>query len=139
MTDRKKDLLYLAILLALLILFFSKILLTGQIVRAPDITNEFYWTVKGFKEMRFLDLFRINLQPTWDMYMNGGTSEGGGTLSMQFLLYRSLIFRLIPAPANVAWFMVLHLFFGAAGTFLYCRAIGVGRLASLLGGLIFAI
>ncbi|MEI8356578.1 MAG: hypothetical protein WCG31_10910, partial [Deltaproteobacteria bacterium] len=90
-------------------------------------------------EFGFLELFRISLQPTWDLFINGGTSEGGGTLSMQFLLYRNLIFWLFPAPANVAWFMVLQLFFGAAGTFLYCRAIGASRLASFLGGLIFAI
>ncbi len=139
MTERKKDLLFLAALLAVPLLIFSGILFTGKIVRAPDITNEFYWTVKGFKECGFLDLFRINLHPTWDPFINGGTSEGGGTLSMQFLLYRSLLFRLLPAPANVAWFMVLHLFFGAAGTFLYCRAIGASRLASFLGGLIFAL
>ena len=139
MTERKKELLFLAALLALLILIFSKILFTGRIIRAPDITNEFYWTVKGFKEFGFLELFRISLQPTWDLFINGGTSEGGGTLSMQFLLYRNLIFWLFPAPANVAWFMVLQLFFGAAGTFLYCRAIGASRLASFLGGLIFAI
>jgi len=139
MTERKKDLLFLAGLLAVLILMFSKILFTGRIIRAPDITNEFYWTVKGFKDLGFPELFRISLQPTWDLFINGGTSEGGGTLSMQFLLYRNLIFRLFPAPANVAWFMVLHMFFGAAGTFLYCRAIGAGRLASFLGGMIFAI
>ncbi len=139
MTDRRKDILYLALLLALLMLYFSKILFTDKIIRAPDITNEFYWTVKGFKDMGFLDLFRITLQPTWDLFINGGTSEGGGTLSMQFLLYRNLIFWLFPAPANVAWFMVLQMFFGAAGTFLYCRTIGASRLASFLGGLIFAL
>lgn len=77
MTERKKDLLFLAGLLAVLILMFSKILFTGRIIRAPDITNEFYWTVKGFKDLRFLELFRISLQPTWDLFINGGTSEGG--------------------------------------------------------------
>ena len=139
MTERKRDLLFLAGLLAVLVLLFSKILFTGRIVRAPDITNEFYWTVKGFKDMGFLELFKVSLRPTWDLFINSGTSEGGGTLSMQFLFYRNLIFRLLPAPANVAWFMVLHMFFGAAGTFLYCRAIGAGRFASFLGGLIFAL
>jgi hypothetical protein len=139
MTDRRKDILYLAALLLFLIVFFSEILFTGKIVRAPDITNEFLWTVRGFREMGFLDLFRVNLRPTWDMFINGGTSEGGGTLSMQFLFYRNIIFRLIPEPANIAWFMVLHFFFGAAGTYLFCRAIGAGRIASFLGGLIFAL
>ncbi len=139
MTDRRKDILCMIALLALLILFFAKILFTGKIVRAPDITNEFLWTVKGFKDLGFLDLFRVSLQPTWDLFINSGTSEGGGTLSMQFLFYRNLIFWLLPEPANIAWFMVLHMFFGAVGTFLYCRAIGAGRLASFLGGLIFAL
>jgi hypothetical protein len=139
MTDRKKDLLYLSMLLALMIIFFSKILFTGKIIRAPDITNEFYWTVKGFKDLGFWDLFKVSLHPTWDMLINGGTSEGGGTLSMQFLFYRNLIFWFFSEPANVAWFIVLQLFFGAAGTYLYCRAIGASRLASFLGGIIFAL
>lgn len=136
---RKKDLLFLAALLVLLVLCFSKILFTGKIVRAPDITNEFLWTVRGFRDMSFADLFRISLRPAWDLYVNGGTSEGGGTLSMQFLLYRSLLFRLLPLPSSIAWFMVLHLFFGAAGTYCLCRVVGAGRLASLLGGLVFAL
>ena len=139
LSGRKKDLLCLAALLALLVPVFSSILFTGKIVRAPDITNEFLWTVRGFKDMDFPDLFRISLRPAWDLYVNGGTSEGGGTLSMQFLLYRSLLFWLLPAPANIAWFMVLHLFLGAAGTYLLCRLAGAGRLASFLGGLVFAL
>jgi len=139
LSGRKKDLLCLAVLLALLVLYFSKILFTGKIVRAPDITNEFLWMVRGFKDMAFLDLFRISLRPAWDLYVNGGTSEGGGTLSMQFLLYRSLLFWLLPLPSSIAWFLVLHLFFGAAGTYCLCRVVGAGRLASFLGGIIFAL
>jgi hypothetical protein len=139
MTERNKELLWLAALLAVLILFFSKILFTGQIIRAPDITNEFIWNVKHFREMGFLDLFRLNLNAGWDMFANGGGSEGGGTLSMQFLLYRSLLFWLIPSPANIAWFIVLHLFFGAAGVWFCCRAVGASRFAAFLGGLIFAL
>lgn len=138
-TERKKDLLLMGALLAILVLFFAKILFTGKIIRAPDITNEFYWTIKHYKEMGFLDLFRVHLRAGWDWLTNGGTTEGGGTLSLQFLFYRSLIFWLFPAPANVAWFIVFHLFVGGAGTYFLCRAIGTGRAAALLGGLIFAI
>jgi len=35
--------------------------------------------------------------------------------------------------------MVLHLFLGGVGTFLYCRLIGCSRTASLLGGMLFAL
>jgi glycosyltransferase involved in cell wall biosynthesis len=139
MTERKKDFLFLLSILALLILSFSNILFTDKVIRAPDITNEFYWTIKHFKAMSFWDLFKVNLQAGWDIFANSGGSEGGGTLSLQFLFYRNLILWLFPDPANIAWFIVLHLFFGAAGTYLCCRAIGCSRFAALFAGVIFAI
>ncbi|HEX5772989.1 MAG TPA: hypothetical protein VFY07_01615, partial [Geomobilimonas sp.] len=139
MTERKKNLLALAGLLAVLLVYFAKILFTHQIIRAPDITNEFYWTIRHFKDMGFFELFRTHLQAGWDMYANSGGTEGGGTVSMQFLYYRNLLFWLIPAPANVAWFIVFHLFLGGAGTYCYCRVIGCSRMAAFLGGLLFAV
>ena len=77
MTERKNDLLALATMLALLIAFFCKILFTDQIIRAPDITAEFYWTIKQYGQMGFWDLFRVSLQAGWDTLANGGGSEGG--------------------------------------------------------------
>jgi hypothetical protein len=140
MTERKKDLLFLAALLALLILFFSHILFTGKIIRAPDITNEYYWHVLNVAKMKFWDFFKINIASAgWDMISNGGTSVGGGTNSLQFLGFRNIIYYLIPPPTSVAWFIVLHLFFGAAGIYCYCRLIGASRLAAFLGGVIFAV
>lgn len=139
MTERRKDLLTLALMLAVLIAYFSKILFTTQIIRAPDITAEFFWNIKHFKEISLLDLFRVNLHAGWDLMANGGGSEGGGTVSMQFLFYRNLIFWLFPEPANIGWFIVLHLFFGGAGAYCFCRAIGCGRPGAFLAGLIFAI
>ena len=139
MTERRKDLLALALLLVLLIACFSKILFTSQIIRAPDITAEFYWTIKQYSQMSFPDLFKVNLQAGWDTLANGGGSEGGGTLSMQFLFYRNLIFWLFPEPVNIAWFILFHLFLGGAGVFCFCRAIGCGRPAAFFAGLLFAV
>ncbi|ACM19838.1 membrane protein, putative [Geotalea daltonii FRC-32] len=139
MNSRKKDLLVLGALLVLLILFFSKILFTDKIIRAPDIMNEFYWGVEWVKKGDFWSLFNVDLHAAWDKFVNGGTTDEGGGVSNQFLIYRSLILYLFPAPSCVAWFIVFQLFFGAAGTYCYCRLIGVGRLGSFLGGLIFAV
>jgi hypothetical protein len=140
MIDRKKEILFQAALLALLIILFSKILFTGKIVRAPDIINEFYWTVKAMSGCSFPDIFKVNLASAgWDPFVNTGFTNEGGALSTQFLFLRNLVFWLVPAPASVAWYMVLHLFIGAAGAYCYCRFIGASRPASLLGGLIFAV
>ncbi len=140
MNKRQKDLLTLTMLLVVLILFFSKILFTDKIIRAPDIINEFYWWAMHLNNSTFPDLFReITLRAGWDLLSNGGTTTGGGTESLHFLLDQKLVFNLLPAPANVAWYIVLHLFFGSVGMYLYCRLIGAGRIAALFAGLIFAL
>src|SRR5450631_175520 len=138
MTERRKDILILTALLLLMVAVFGKILFTAQVVRAPDILNEYFWTVKDIHSEAFTDLFKMDLSNAgWNLLVNSGyTTEGGGA-SQQFLKYHDLIYWLFPSPANVAWFMVLHLFFGAAGTYLYCRAIGCSRSAAFLGGLVF--
>ena len=140
MTERKKDLLFIASLLVLLLLFYAKILFTGKIISAPDIINEFYWGVVDIHQKGFSKAFDFKIFTAgWDVFTNcGATAEGGGNAT-QLLLYLKLIFLLIPAPASVAWCIVFQLFFGATGLYLYCRAIGVSRPAAFLAGLLFAL
>lgn len=140
MTNRKKDLLMLSGLVAILIICFSKILFTHQIIRAPDIINEFYWGVKEVGRQPFWSLFNVDLSSAgWDLLVNSGTTNEGGAASMQFLFLRNFIFWLLPNPSNIAWYIVVHLFVGAAGTYYLCRLIGTGRLAALLAALVFAV
>jgi membrane protein YfhO len=138
MKDRMKNLIPLALLVAIVLLFFSKILFTDKIVRAPDIINEFYWTVKDVYKVSFSDLFRLDLKAVWDMYQNSGITTEGGWVAQQFLVLKTFLFWLIPPPASVAWFMVLNLIFGGVGTYCCCRLIGASRIASLAGGLLFS-
>jgi hypothetical protein len=139
MTGRRKTMLVLGALLGVLVLFFSKILFTHDIIRAPDIINEYYWSVQRISNLPLLDTFRIKLHAAWDIYNNSGNTLEGGGMAGQFLFWQGLIYHLIPPPESVAWFIVLHLFLGAAGTFMYCRAIGAGRTASAFAGLVFAL
>jgi hypothetical protein len=139
MKDRIKNLIPLAILGAVVLLFFSKILFTDKIVRAPDILNEFYWTVKDTSKISFLDIFRLNLKASWDITQNSGITTEGGWVAQQFLFAKTFIFWLIPPPASVAWFMVLNLAFGSVGAYLCCRLIGASPVAALAGGLLFSL
>ena len=139
-SERKKDLFTCGILLMLLLLLFARILFTDKIIRAPDITNEFYWGIKDLYTAKLSNLFSLDsLTPDWNIYYNSGLSNEGGFASMQFLFWKTLLFNLIPPPANVAWFIVLHLFVGAAGVYCCCRLVGASRIASFLGGLVFAL
>ena len=139
MTERRKDILFILALFIILVLFFSKILFTDKIIRAPDIISEAYWWMKGYNDKPLSELYSFDLKAAWDLYINSGHTNDGGMASIKFLLHLPLILHLIPAPASVAWFIVLHLFFGSAGVYCCCRLIGTSRLAALLGGLIFSL
>ena len=137
--QRWPDLLVLLLLLVGLIALFSPILFTTKIVRAPDILNEFYWGVYNAYGKPLWSLLRVDLSTAdWNPYINSGHSNDGGMASMQFVYPYRLIFGLIPGPASVAWFMVLHLFLGGAGVYCYCRLVGCSRIAALFGSLLFA-
>ncbi|WP_224963346.1 YfhO family protein [Geomonas subterranea] len=140
MTERRKETLFIFGLLALLIVLFSRILFTHQIIRAPDILNEFYWGVRSMSEVPLAKLLSINLSSAgWDMYTNSGFTNEGGGVAGNFLFTQKLIFWLLPRPASIAWYIVFHFFVGAAGVYCYCRLIGASRFASFLGGLIFVV
>ena len=139
MNDRIRQFIPLVILAVITVLFFWQILFTDKIVRAPDIINEFYWTVKDASKASFLELFRFDLKANWDIYQNSGTTTEGGWAAQNFLFVKTLLFWLIPPPASVAWFMVLNLAFGGAGAYFCCRLIGAGVIASLAGGLLFTL
>lgn len=139
MTDRRRNVLFLGILFGILLLCFGKILFTDKIIRAPDIINEYYWAVQRLANQSFADVFRFPLQADWDIYNNSGNTLEGGGQGNHFLFWQGLLYQLIPAPASVAWFIVLHLFAGAVGVFMLCRAMGASSLAALAAGLLFAL
>ncbi len=139
MKERNKDLGALAILLAIMVLFFMNILFTDKIIRAPDIIHEYYWNVLDYSKNHIADFFKFNLKASWWISGNSGTTLQGGEVGQQFIPWQTLIHWLIPPPASVAWHIVLHLFLGASGLFCYCRAIGASRSAAFLAGALFAL
>ena len=139
MTDRKKNLILLAVLLALCILCYGRILFTDKIIRAPDIINEYYWSVIRLSNQSLADIFSLKLTADWDIYNNSGNTLEGGGLGSHFLFWQGLLYYFIKPPASVGWFIVLHFFVGGAGVFMLCRTIGASLLASLLGGMVFAL
>ena len=140
MTEGKKDILYISSLFTLLVLFYAKILFTGQVISAPDIINEFYWGVVEAAKQPFSECFDFSkVSAGWNVFINSGTTSEGGISPIHFLFWLKLIFFVFPAPASVGWHIVLHLFFGATGLYLFSRTIGASRPAAFLAGLIFAV
>jgi hypothetical protein len=141
MTDRQKNVLWLTGLFILLVLFYSKILFTGKIIRAPDIINESYWGVIEAKKLGWQEIFSFikNVKAGWNIEINSGFTTEGGNTAVHLLLHLKAITFLIPAPACVAWTIVLSFYLGACGLYLYCRTINCSRVASFFAALIFAL
>lgn len=141
MTERQKNILWLSALLALLVLCYSKILFTGKIIRAPDIINESYWGVIATKNLGWQEIFSFihNLRAGWNTEINSGFTTEGGNSAVHLLVHLKAITWLFPAPACVAWLIVLNFFFGACGVYCYCRAISCSRFASFFAALVFGL
>ncbi len=139
MSERRKNCILLAALLAICILCYGKILFTERIIRAPDIINEYYWAVINLSNQSLADIFRFKLTAAWDIYNNSGNTLEGGGLGNHFLFWQGLLYYFIKPPASVGWFIVLHFFVGGAGVFMLCRAIGASLSAALLGGVVFSL
>lgn len=141
MTDRQKNVLWLTGLFVLLVIFYSKILFTGKIIRAPDIINESYWGVLEAKRLGWQEIFSFihNLKAGWNIEINSGFTTEGGNSAAHLLIHLKAITFLLPAPACVAWTIVLSFYFGACGLYLYCRTINCSRIASFFAALVFAL
>lgn len=139
MKGRKTDLAAMAGILFCMVVSLWPILFTDQVIRAPDILNEYYWSALRLAQQSPAELFNFKLQAIWDIYGNGGNTLDGGGQVNQFLVWQGLLYKLLPLPAAVAWFILLYLFVAASGIYAWCRAVGTSRLAALIAGLIFAL
>jgi len=138
----EKDWFFLALMTAIVIIFCNRILFTEQIIRASDVTTQFFWGAKGLKEvslLAYLQSFPDIFKAGWELLMDGGRTLEGGWNAIGLLFHRFLIQHFLPFPSCIAWLAVLAMCWGAAGTFLYCRLIGIGRLGAFTAGLLFVL
>lgn len=138
----KRDSFYIVLMMIIIIGFFGRILFTDQIIRASDVITQFLWGAKAAKEQSLMQLVHgipAIFQASWDTLSDGGrTLEGGGN-AIALLFHRYFIQHFFPFPSSIAWLVVLAMCWGAIGTFLYCRQIGVGRLGAFTAGLLYVI
>jgi len=147
MTGRKtgileRDSLYIALMGMIVIAFCGRLLFTDQIIRASDVITQFIWGAKAVKEqslLQYLQSFPSIFQAGWDNLSDGGRTLEGGWNAIGLLFHRYLIQHFFPFPASIAWLAVLAMCWGAAGMFLYCRLIGLGRFGAFTAGLLFVL
>ncbi|QEM70239.1 hypothetical protein FO488_13780 [Geobacter sp. FeAm09] len=126
----------------IVVLFCSRLLFTDQIIRASDVITQFFWTAKQNKDQTLLQYIQgipVLFRAAWDPLNDGGRTLEGGANAIGLLLHRYLILHFLPFPTSIAWLAVISLLWGGAGTYCYCRLIGVSRFSSFAAGLLFAL
>ena len=137
-----KDWFFIALLTAMVIVLFNKILFTDQIIRASDVITQFYWGAKGAHDqplLQYLQSMPGLFHADWDTLSDGGRTLEGGWNAIGFLFHRYLIQHFFPFPSSIAWLACFAMCWGAAGTFKYCRLIDIGRYGAFAAGLIYVL
>jgi len=147
MADKKigileRDSFYIILMMVIIIGFFGRILFTDQIIRASDVITQFFWGAKAAKDqslLQFVQAIPDIFHAGWDTLSDGGRTLEGGWNAIGLLFHRYFIQHFFPFPSSIAWLVVLAMCWGAIGTFLYCRQIGVGRIGAFAAGLLYVI
>ena len=147
MTEKKngileRDSFYIILMTMIIIGLFGRILFTDQIIRASDVTTQFFWGAKALKDqslLQFIQGIPAIFQAGWDPLSDGGRTLEGGWNAIGLLFHRYFIQHFFPFPSSIAWLVVLAVCWGSIGTYFYCRLIGVGRLGAFVAGLLYVI
>ena len=138
----ERDWFYIALMVAIILAFCSRLLFTDQIIRASDVITQFIWGAKAAKEQPVLEFIKGIpgiFQAGWDPLSDGGRTLEGGWNAIGFLFHRYLIQHFFPFPASIAWLAVLAMCWGSVGTYLYSRLIGTDRIGSFAAGLLYVL
>ncbi len=114
------------------VVLLYRILFLGELIRASDITSQYYWGVLDYGK----SWIPTPLSELWIPYVNFGT-DGSVGYATYLLPWRLLTYMIFPLPVSIAWEIVTHLIFAGIGTFLYCRIIGLNRFSAFLSALFF--
>lgn len=124
--------LWLFLITVIPILLLYRILFLGELIRASDITSQYYWGVLEYGK----SWIPTPWSDRWASHVNFGT-DGTVGYATYLLPYRLLTYIIFPLPVSIGWEIVTHLIFAGIGTFLFCRVIGLSRFSSFLSALFF--
>ncbi|MFN8534929.1 MAG: YfhO family protein [Dehalococcoidia bacterium] len=126
------DLLATAFLFLLAVIFFQRTIFNGDLFVERD-TRVFYFPLQAWFAGR-LKLFEL---PLWSPDIFGGFPVFADGETGMFYPPVFLLSFFLPASQAFIWNVVLHFFFAGVFTYCFCRALGLTRLASVLGGVTF--
>lgn len=130
--DENRNWFWILLITAIPLFLLYRILFLGELIRASDITSQYYWAVQDYGKPPLPTPFSNHWNPNDNF---GSDTTVGGPLS--YAPWRLPIYMFIPLPVNIAWEIVTHIIFAGIGAFLFCRVIGLNRYSSFLAAIFF--
>lgn len=119
-----------ALLAALLLLFFSPVLLSGRLLAPPGDGLSYYYAGR----VHAAEIVRGGRLPLWSPALYAGFPLLAD-IEVGALYPPNALFVVLPAPLAMNLLVVLTFLVAGVSTFLYCRAIGAADLGSLVAAL----
>jgi hypothetical protein len=121
------------LLVALVVVFFWKILVLGRAIGGLDVL-EYFFPYRAYAQQA-IDAGRL---PLWNPDLFGGTPFLANIQNAVFYPLTAL-FYVLSFPTAYSWSVAVHVFLGALFTYLFARqSLQLGRPAALIGAVAFA-
>ena len=118
-----------ALFLVLSLVYFSGVVLSGQIIFGHDVGTDFH---RGKEPL--VEKVETFLQPAWSAHM-GGYPQSEGIRPQYFPTHLLTFFTTY--QRHLAWRYILTMFVAGWAMYAYLRALGVGRGAAVWGGVAY--
>ena len=128
---KKKDLLFLAIILGLALLFFSRILFGSYLFAYRDFHRYFYPT-----RLFTASWIREGIIPLWNPYLHSGIPHLANLQSAIFYPF-SLLTYLLPYHLSLKLFVVVQFILAGFFMYLFLRELKLSETASFVGSITF--
>ncbi len=131
--DRRLEFYCIVLLAAFITVLFSDVLFFGNQLFLRDLASYYYPTKRVIREILLSGSF-----PFWNPYYSAGQPMAANPEYEVFYPLQWLI--LLPSyDFGFRLHILMHLYIGAAGSYLFLRSLGLRRLSSLIGAVTFVL
>jgi hypothetical protein len=127
-----RELLPVTILILSVLIFFSKIILSGSGLYGSDIVLQFY----PWKKFLYDHVWTYHALPFWNPYVFSGTPFIANIQASMFYPL-GFLFYIVPTEYAIAYTVILHCVLGATFMYLFARSLSINKAGAFLAAIIF--
>jgi len=130
---------FLVMMIVIFVFFYRLFIPEPSIIITPDYGRSDAWHLSIANKFYYAQELKKNRVPIWNPHIGMGFPTLAEGQTGIFFLPNLILFRFLPFVYAYNLNIVLTFTLAAWGTYLFCRSLSLNKLASMFGGLIFAL